>query len=105
VVKPPRTETALDDLETPAPAENEVVKRDADVLIKHLKVTFGSVVVAELFSIIVSTFLVGENKGGERRTTCIGLTNVTPLVLLGTIQMLCCLYLLELSGSDLPMTR
>ena len=41
------TETTLDDLETAAPAGDDVVERDADVVVDDLEVALRSVVVAE----------------------------------------------------------
>jgi hypothetical protein len=48
VVKTTGTETTLDDLEPASPAKDEVVERDADVLVEDLEVAFRGVVVAEL---------------------------------------------------------
>lgn len=50
VVETSRTETTLNDLETPAPAEDEVVERNADVLVEDFEVTLGGVVVAKLLT-------------------------------------------------------
>lgn len=62
MVNTSRTETTLNDFESTSPSTNNVVKRDANVVVDNLVVTFGGVVVAELVNTIRSVRKQGEER-------------------------------------------